>query len=139
MSASVVKTEAMSDQLAMPPLTGGAATSAHANTNATAGAAAAAATGALPSDPSAAASSPPVASSAPVDANPVRDDYARTEEDKGIISFPVVYNDGVAEHMVALVGLKNIFSAQLPKMPKVKTTQTQPVHATNATSRRVHT
>jgi histone acetyltransferase len=47
-----------------------------------------------------------------------RDDYAKSEEDKGLISFPVVYNDGAPEHMVALIGLKNIFSAQLPKMPK---------------------
>lgn len=116
MSASLVKTEAMSDDLAMPPLTGGAAASA----NAAAGSAAAAT--AAPSDPSAGAS--PAASPAVVDANPVRDDYARTEEDKGIISFPVVYNDGLAEHMVALVGLKNIFSAQLPKMPKVRQTRT---------------
>lgn len=47
-----------------------------------------------------------------------RDDYAKGEEDKGVISFPVVYNDGNPDHMVALIGLKNIFSAQLPKMPK---------------------
>jgi len=47
-----------------------------------------------------------------------RDDYAKTEEDRGIISFPVIYNDGKPDHMIALIGLKNIFSAQLPKMPK---------------------
>jgi len=47
-----------------------------------------------------------------------RDEYAKTEEDRGIISFPVVTNDGVPTHSIALIGLKNIFSAQLPKMPK---------------------
>lgn len=45
-----------------------------------------------------------------------RDDYAKQEEEKGVISFPVVYNDGTEEHMISLIGLKNIFSAQLPKV-----------------------
>jgi histone acetyltransferase len=47
-----------------------------------------------------------------------RDEYAKTEEERGIISFPVVTNDGAPTHSIALIGLKNIFSAQLPKMPK---------------------
>lgn len=39
-------------------------------------------------------------------------------EDKGELSFRVITNDGHPEHMIFLVGVKNIFSAQLPKMPK---------------------
>ena len=47
-----------------------------------------------------------------------RDDYARAEEQTGILTFPVIWNDGSAEHNQRLVALKNIFSAQLPKMPR---------------------
>ena len=60
----------------------------------------------------------PTAAAAATTDGATRDDYAKNEEDRGVISFPVVYNDGAPEHMVALIGLKNIFSAQLPKMPK---------------------
>ena len=37
---------------------------------------------------------------------------------QGIIVFQVVSNDGKPEHMVWLITLKNIFSQQLPNMPK---------------------
>ena len=47
-----------------------------------------------------------------------RDDYARQEEHTGILTFPVIWNDGSSEHNKSLVTLKNIFSAQLPKMPR---------------------
>lgn len=77
---------------------------------------AAASTAAVPApSPS---SSPVPADAKAQDTGATRDDYAKGEEDKGVISFPVVYNDGNPDHMVALIGLKNIFSAQLPKMPK---------------------
>ena len=52
------------------------------------------------------------------DGTATRDDYAKTEESRGIIEFSVVYNDGNPDNMMSLIGLKNIFSAQLPKMPK---------------------
>ncbi len=78
----------------------------------TAGNAAAADSSAVKADPAAATSG------ASGDAPSTRDEYAKTEEERGIISFPVVYNDGAPDHNVALIGLKNIFSAQLPKMPK---------------------
>jgi len=47
-----------------------------------------------------------------------RDEYAKNQEDKGFVSFRVVYNDGDPQRMLDLVCLKNIFSTQLPKMPK---------------------
>ena len=47
-----------------------------------------------------------------------RDDYAKAEESSGILSFPVIWNDGSADHLMRLMMLKNIFSAQLPKMPR---------------------
>jgi hypothetical protein len=74
-----------------------------------------------PASTAAAASSPTAAAAAAAvgDAPVTRDEYAKTEEDKGIITFPVVCNDGLPDHMIALIYLKNIFSAQLPKMPKV--------------------
>lgn len=62
-----------------------------------------------PKDPNAAKSS---------EIGATRDDFARIEELNDIISFPVVYNDGKPDHMIALIACKNIFSAQLPKMPK---------------------
>ncbi|TPX38094.1 hypothetical protein SmJEL517_g00331 [Synchytrium microbalum] len=40
------------------------------------------------------------------------------EEQAGSIQFRVVVNDGTAESMILLTGLKNIFQKQLPKMPK---------------------
>jgi histone acetyltransferase len=47
-----------------------------------------------------------------------RDEYAKNQEDAGLVSFRVVTNDGDPVHMVDLINLKNIFSTQLPKMPK---------------------
>lgn len=90
----------------------------------------AAATSTLKSDSNAmdtAATSNPAPSPSPApspdpnaagDADAARDGHAKSEEELGVISFPVVYNDGKPDHMIALIGLKNIFSAQLPKMPK---------------------
>ncbi|KAL3676605.1 hypothetical protein R1sor_026553 [Riccia sorocarpa] len=42
----------------------------------------------------------------------------RRDEDAGKIKFVCHYNDGVDQHMIWLIGLKNIFSRQLPNMPK---------------------
>ncbi|KAG6551507.1 hypothetical protein Mapa_006930 [Marchantia paleacea] len=39
-------------------------------------------------------------------------------EDAGKIRFVCHFNDGVDQHMIWLIGLKNIFSRQLPNMPK---------------------
>lgn len=47
-----------------------------------------------------------------------RDQHACTEEGKGELKFEVITNDGKPTSMVILIGLKNIFSKQLPKMPK---------------------
>jgi histone acetyltransferase len=47
-----------------------------------------------------------------------RDEYHSRLEEEGEISFQYVLNDGVPQNMVNLVGLKNIFSKQLPNMPK---------------------
>lgn len=47
-----------------------------------------------------------------------RDETAKREEASGIIQFKVVHNDGKPEHMIWLVTLKNIFSQQLPNMPR---------------------
>lgn len=47
-----------------------------------------------------------------------RDEHAKNEEDNNLISFRVVLNDGKQQNMIDLVTLKNIFSAQLPKMPR---------------------
>mmetsp|Transcript_29829 Transcript_29829/g.58417 ORF Transcript_29829/g.58417 Transcript_29829/m.58417 type:complete len:421 (+) Transcript_29829:50-1312(+) len=47
-----------------------------------------------------------------------RDEFAKNQEDKGVVSFRVAWNDGSSEMIMDLVNLKNIFSAQLPKMPK---------------------
>ena len=47
-----------------------------------------------------------------------RDDRAKSEESEQTLKFPVIWNDGQPEHMMALIHLKNIFSMQLPKMPK---------------------
>ena len=40
------------------------------------------------------------------------------EERDGTIRFQVVSNDGKPEHMIWLIGVKNIYSQQLPNMPK---------------------
>jgi len=40
------------------------------------------------------------------------------EEKNGTIKFQVVTNDGKPEHMIWLIGVKNIYSQQLPNMPK---------------------
>lgn len=53
--------------------------------------------------------------------NPVvvsRDEMAKKEEDGGKLEFTVITNDGTADHNIQLITLKNIFSKQLPKMPK---------------------
>jgi histone acetyltransferase len=47
-----------------------------------------------------------------------RDDAAKKEEQSGILTFPVIWNDNSPLHMTRLIHLKNIFSAQLPKMPR---------------------
>lgn len=47
-----------------------------------------------------------------------RDEMAKKEEDFGKLEFKVITNDGTMEHNVQLMTLKNIFSKQLPKMPK---------------------
>jgi histone acetyltransferase len=49
---------------------------------------------------------------------PKRGQLAREEEEKGIISFVPVSNDGKRESMIILTGLKNIYQKQLPKMPR---------------------
>ncbi|CAN1291724.1 Histone acetyltransferase GCN5 [Linum perenne] len=47
-----------------------------------------------------------------------REESLKKEEEAGRLKFVCVSNDGVDEHMVWLIGLKNIFSRQLPNMPK---------------------
>jgi ribosomal protein S18 acetylase RimI-like enzyme/vacuolar-type H+-ATPase subunit H len=47
-----------------------------------------------------------------------RDDKARQEERKGLLTSEVITNDRDPQHMIWLIHLKNIFSKQLPKMPK---------------------
>ncbi|OQR98829.1 histone acetyltransferase [Achlya hypogyna] len=47
-----------------------------------------------------------------------RDEMAKKEEDGGLLEFDVITNDGTPERMIQLMTLKNIFSKQLPKMPK---------------------
>jgi histone acetyltransferase len=47
-----------------------------------------------------------------------RDEMAKKEEDGGMLKFDVITNDGDPDHMIQLITLKNIFSRQLPKMPK---------------------
>ena len=43
---------------------------------------------------------------------------AQKEEKGGKLEFQVITNDGIADHSMQLMTLKNIFSKQLPKMPK---------------------
>ncbi|KAL1816731.1 hypothetical protein DCAR_0521113 [Daucus carota subsp. sativus] len=47
-----------------------------------------------------------------------REENLKREEEAGRLKFSCVRNDGIDEHMVWLIGLKNIFSRQLPNMPK---------------------
>jgi len=48
----------------------------------------------------------------------LRDSGGKAEEDLGIIWFECISNDGSRENLMKLVHLKNIFSRQLPKMPR---------------------
>lgn len=48
----------------------------------------------------------------------VRDQGAKSEEDKGVIDFQIKKNDKTHTNMKLLIDLKNIFARQLPKMPK---------------------
>ncbi|KAK9137550.1 hypothetical protein Sjap_008144 [Stephania japonica] len=47
-----------------------------------------------------------------------REELLKREEEAGRLKFVCFANDGVDEHMIWLVGLKNIFARQLPNMPK---------------------
>lgn len=47
-----------------------------------------------------------------------REESLKREEEAGMLKFACVGNDGIDEHMVWLIGLKNIFARQLPNMPK---------------------
>lgn len=47
-----------------------------------------------------------------------REDFLIKQEQEGDISFVYVDNDGSPQNMIYLIGLKNIFSKQLPNMPK---------------------
>ncbi|XP_058086764.1 histone acetyltransferase GCN5 isoform X2 [Magnolia sinica] len=47
-----------------------------------------------------------------------REESLKREEDAGRLKFVCFANDGVDEHMIWLIGLKNIFARQLPNMPK---------------------
>ncbi|KAL9261128.1 Histone acetyltransferase GCN5-like protein [Drosera capensis] len=47
-----------------------------------------------------------------------REENLKREEESGRLRFLCLSNDGVDEHMIWLIGLKNIFARQLPNMPK---------------------
>ncbi|OAY61605.1 hypothetical protein MANES_01G202300v8 [Manihot esculenta] len=47
-----------------------------------------------------------------------REESLKREEEAGRLKFLCLSNDGIDEHMVWLIGLKNIFARQLPNMPK---------------------
>ncbi|KAE7997711.1 hypothetical protein FH972_002318 [Carpinus fangiana] len=47
-----------------------------------------------------------------------REESLKKEEEAGRLKFVCHSNDGIDEHMVWLIGLKNIFARQLPNMPK---------------------
>ncbi|KAK2648479.1 hypothetical protein Ddye_015968 [Dipteronia dyeriana] len=47
-----------------------------------------------------------------------REESLKREEEAGRLKFVCLANDGIDEHMVWLIGLKNIFARQLPNMPK---------------------
>ncbi|KAF3326305.1 histone acetyltransferase GCN5 [Carex littledalei] len=47
-----------------------------------------------------------------------REEGLKREEEAGRLQFFCCSNDGVNQHMIWLIGLKNIFARQLPNMPK---------------------
>lgn len=47
-----------------------------------------------------------------------REESLKREEEAGSLKFVCLSNDGIDQHMVWLIGLKNIFARQLPNMPK---------------------
>ncbi|KAL3626067.1 DeSI-like protein hag1 [Castilleja foliolosa] len=47
-----------------------------------------------------------------------REENLKKEEATGNLSFICASNDGVDQHMIWLIGLKNIFARQLPNMPR---------------------
>ncbi|KAL2321001.1 hypothetical protein Fmac_029970 [Flemingia macrophylla] len=47
-----------------------------------------------------------------------REESLKKEEEAGRLKFVCLSNDGVDDHMIWLIGLKNIFARQLPNMPK---------------------
>ncbi|KAJ0878082.1 putative histone acetyltransferase chromatin remodeler Bromodomain family [Helianthus annuus] len=47
-----------------------------------------------------------------------REESLKREEEAGKLKFVCVSNDKIDEHMMWLIGLKNIFARQLPNMPK---------------------
>ncbi|KAH7285927.1 hypothetical protein KP509_33G051500 [Ceratopteris richardii] len=47
-----------------------------------------------------------------------REENFKREEDAGRLKFLCYSNDGIDQHMIWLIGLKNIFARQLPNMPK---------------------
>ncbi|KAH6797940.1 histone acetyltransferase of the GNAT family 1 [Perilla frutescens var. hirtella] len=47
-----------------------------------------------------------------------REESLKREEEAGKLKFVCASNDGVDEHMIWLIGLKNIFARQLPNMPR---------------------
>lgn len=47
-----------------------------------------------------------------------REENLKREEEAGRLKFVCYSNDGIDEHMVWLIGLKNIFARQLPNMPR---------------------
>ncbi|KAL1825977.1 hypothetical protein ACET3Z_012755 [Daucus carota] len=47
-----------------------------------------------------------------------REENLKREEEAGQLTIACVRNDGIDDHMVWLIGLKNIFARQLPNMPK---------------------
>eukprot|EP01113_Clastostelium_recurvatum_P032858 TRINITY_DN4279_c0_g1_i8.p1 TRINITY_DN4279_c0_g1~~TRINITY_DN4279_c0_g1_i8.p1 ORF type:complete len:714 (+),score=163.01 TRINITY_DN4279_c0_g1_i8:30-2144(+) len=67
---------------------------------------------------------PPLPTPAPAPDAPVaptsttRDEAARQEERKGVLNFRLITNDGSRGSHMWLVGLRSIFSKQLPKMPR---------------------
>eukprot|EP00252_Welwitschia_mirabilis_P009374 TRINITY_DN21949_c0_g1_i1.p1 TRINITY_DN21949_c0_g1~~TRINITY_DN21949_c0_g1_i1.p1 ORF type:complete len:557 (-),score=103.70 TRINITY_DN21949_c0_g1_i1:78-1748(-) len=47
-----------------------------------------------------------------------REEALKREEESGRLKFEFLYNDGIEQHMIWLIGLKNVFARQLPNMPK---------------------
>ena len=47
-----------------------------------------------------------------------REQWLSQQEQTGSIQFLVIHNDASLEHAILLVDLKNVFSMQLPNMPK---------------------